>query len=79
MKRGELNNLSALWLGFESRDSSVGIATGYEFDDREVGVRLSVRSRIFTSPSRLHRPWGLPGLLSNGFLGFFSGGKAVGA
>jgi hypothetical protein len=34
----------------ESRDSSVGIATGYELEDREVGVRVPVGSRIFSSP-----------------------------
>jgi hypothetical protein len=33
-----------------SRDSVVGTATGYGLDDRGVGVRVPVRSRIF-SPS----------------------------
>jgi hypothetical protein len=33
-----------------SRDSVVGIAAGYGLDDRGVGVRVPVRSRIFTSP-----------------------------
>jgi hypothetical protein len=45
-----------------NRDSSVGIAAGYEMDDREVGVRVPVGSRIFTSPYRLDRLWGPPGL-----------------
>jgi hypothetical protein len=31
----------------ESRDSSVGIATGYGLDDRGVGVRVPVGSGIF--------------------------------
>jgi hypothetical protein len=35
-----------------SRDSSVGIATGYGLDDREVGVRVLVGSRIFSKSSR---------------------------
>jgi hypothetical protein len=35
-----------------SRDSSVGIATGYGLDDREVELRVPVGSRIFCSPSR---------------------------
>jgi hypothetical protein len=35
-----------------SRDSSVGIATGYGLDDRGVGVRVPVGSKIFTSPYR---------------------------
>jgi hypothetical protein len=34
----------------ESRDSAVGIATGYGLDDQEVGVRIPVGARIFTSP-----------------------------
>jgi hypothetical protein len=33
-----------------SRDSAVGIATGYGLDDRWVGVGVSVGSRIFSSP-----------------------------
>jgi hypothetical protein len=32
-----------------SSSSVVGIATVYELDDREIGVRVSVGSRIFTS------------------------------
>jgi hypothetical protein len=39
----------------ESRDSAVGIATGYGLDDREVGVRVPVGSRIFASPRRPDR------------------------
>jgi hypothetical protein len=35
---------------FSSRDSVVGIATGYGLDDRGVGVRIPVGSRIFSSP-----------------------------
>jgi hypothetical protein len=34
-----------------SRDSSVGIATGYELDHRGVGVRVPVGSRLFTTSS----------------------------
>jgi hypothetical protein len=33
-----------------NRDSVVGIATSYVLDDRVVGVRVPVGSRIFTSP-----------------------------
>jgi hypothetical protein len=33
-----------------SRDSVIGIATGYGLDDRGVGVRVPVESRIFSSP-----------------------------
>jgi hypothetical protein len=47
-----------------SRDSAVGIATGYELDDRGVGVRVPVGSRIFSSPRCRDRFWGPPSLLS---------------
>jgi hypothetical protein len=49
-----------------SRDSVVGIATGYGLDNRGVGVRIPARTRIFTSPRCPHRLWGLPSLLYNG-------------
>jgi hypothetical protein len=48
-----------------SRDSAVGIATAY-VDNRGVGVRVQVGSRIFTSPCRADRLWGPPSFLSNG-------------
>jgi hypothetical protein len=35
-----------------SRDSVVGITTSYGLDDRGVGVRIPVGSRIFTSSNR---------------------------
>jgi hypothetical protein len=35
-----------------SRDSVVGIATGYGLDDQGVGVRVPVGSRIFSTSSR---------------------------
>jgi hypothetical protein len=47
-----------------SRDNSVGIATGYGLDDRGVGVRVPVGSRIFSSPRRSDLLWGPPNLLS---------------
>jgi hypothetical protein len=37
---------------YVSRDSAVGVATGYGLDDSEVGVRVPVGSRIITSPRR---------------------------
>jgi hypothetical protein len=52
-----------------SRDSSVGIATGYRLDDRGVGFRVSVGSRIFSSSRSPHRFWGPPSLLFNGYRG----------
>jgi hypothetical protein len=51
------------------RDSVVGIATGYGLDDRGVGVRVPVGSRIFSSPRRSDRLWGPPSILSNGYRG----------
>jgi hypothetical protein len=51
-----------------SQDSAVGIATGYGLDDRGVGVRVPVGSRIFSSPRRpdqLPIQW-VPGAISLG-------------
>jgi hypothetical protein len=55
------------------------ISTGYGLDDREVGVRVPVGSRIITSPCRPDRLWGPPNLLYNGYRELFPGGKAAGA
>jgi hypothetical protein len=41
-----------------SRDSTVGISTGYGMEDRGVGVRVHVGSRIFSSPHCADRFWG---------------------
>jgi hypothetical protein len=57
-----------------SRDSVVGIATGYGLDERGVGVRVPVGSRIFSSPIRPDRLWGPPNLLFNGYRGLFPRG-----
>jgi hypothetical protein len=60
-----------------SRDSVVGIATGYGLDDRGFGVRVAVVPKIFSSPRRSDRLWGPPNLLSDGYWGSFLGGKAA--
>jgi hypothetical protein len=52
-----------------SRDSSVGIATGYGLDDRGVGVRVPTGSRIFSSPRRPNQFCCSPSLLSNEYRG----------
>jgi hypothetical protein len=44
-----------IWHFIRSRDSVVGIATSYGLDDRGVGVRVLVGSRIFSSPNRPDR------------------------
>jgi hypothetical protein len=62
------SNLESSYI-LKSRDSVVVIATGYGLDDRGVGVRVPVWSRIFSSPSRPDRPWGPPSLLSIGYRG----------
>jgi hypothetical protein len=54
-----------------SRGSVVGIATGYGLDDRGVGDRVPVGSRIFSSPRRPDRLRGPPRLLSDGYQGLF--------
>jgi hypothetical protein len=62
-----------------SRDSVVGIATGYRLDDRGVGVPVIVGSRIFSSPRPPGMLWRPLNLLSIGYRGFFPGGKVAGA
>jgi hypothetical protein len=51
-----------------------GKATGYGLDDRGVGVRVPVGSRIFSSPRGPVRLWSRPNLLSDGELGVLSPG-----
>jgi hypothetical protein len=53
------------------RDSLFGIATLYVLDDQGIGIRVSVRSRIFSSPRRPDRLWGPSNLLYNEYRGFF--------
>jgi hypothetical protein len=52
-----------------SRDSVVGIATGYGLDDRGVEVRVPVGSIIFCVPRHPDWFWGPPSLLSSGYPG----------
>jgi hypothetical protein len=68
-------SLKFLWLrSYKSRDSAVGIATGYWMDDRGIGVRVPVGSSIFNSLCRSDRLWGPPNLLSNAYPGALSPG-----
>jgi hypothetical protein len=54
-----------------SRESAVGIATGYGLGDGGVGVRVPVGSRILSSSRRPERLWGPPSLLSSGYRRLF--------
>jgi hypothetical protein len=55
-----ITNLPSPTIMYTRQDSSFGIATGYEVDDRGVGVRVPVGSRIFSSSDRF---WGTRNLL----------------
>jgi hypothetical protein len=65
-------NMIIFFHSMMSRDSAVGIATGYGPDDWEVGVRVPVGSRIITSPYRPDRLLRPPNRLSSGYRGLFS-------
>ncbi|PNF40175.1 hypothetical protein B7P43_G08265 [Cryptotermes secundus] len=39
-----------------SRDSAIGVATGYGLDDRVVGVRVPIELRIFPGREADHSP-----------------------
>jgi hypothetical protein len=69
----------SVFLKPRSRDSAVGIATGYGLDNGGVGIQVPVGSRIFSSSSCPDRLWGPPNLLSNGYQVLFPGGKAAGS
>jgi hypothetical protein len=64
-------------LGNGSWDSVAGMATGYGLDDRGVGVRVPVGSRIFSSPRSPGQLWGPHNLLSNEYRGLFPVGQGV--
>jgi hypothetical protein len=72
-------NLRNVYNYYRGRDTAVGIATAYGLNDREVGVRILVGSRIFTSSYRPDRLWDPPHHLYNGYWGLFPGSKAAGA
>jgi hypothetical protein len=63
-----------------SRDSSVGIATGYGLDDRMIGVQLAAGAENI--PLRHHDHTGCgahPASCPMGTEGSFPGGKSTGA
>jgi hypothetical protein len=57
-----------------SRDTVIGITTGYGLDDRWVRVRLPAGKIICSSPHRPDRLWGSPNLLSNRYWGLLPRG-----
>jgi hypothetical protein len=61
-----------------SRDSAVGIATGYGLDEWRVGIRVPVGSRMFIFPYLSDRFWGSLRLLSNWHQGILLGVKRPG-
>jgi hypothetical protein len=71
-----LLNLYFHCLCIVSRDGTVGIATGYELDGREIGVRVPVWHRFFTSPLGPDGFWGPPSLLPMNSGGSYCRGKA---
>jgi hypothetical protein len=60
-----------------SRDSAVAVATSYWLDDRGVGVRVPVGSKILTSPCYPNWLWVRPTSYLVGTGGSFPGGKAA--
>jgi hypothetical protein len=66
--------------GFESRDSSVGIAAGYGLDDRMIGVRFPTGSGNFSLRSYVQTGYGSHlASYPMGTGGSFPVGKAAGA
>jgi hypothetical protein len=64
----------------KSRDSSVGIATGYGLDDRGSRVRLPAGAGNFSLRHRIQNGSGAhPASYPMGTRGFFPGSKAAGA
>jgi hypothetical protein len=59
-------NLSLYLISDGSKDSVVGIATGYGLGDRGIRVRFPLGSRIFFSPSRPDRLWYPPNTFAEG-------------
>jgi hypothetical protein len=52
--------------GFDrSRESTIGIATGYELDGRRVEVLVPVGTSFFSSPHHPDRFWSLPSIIFN--------------
>jgi hypothetical protein len=66
--------LSVIYLHSRSRDSAVGIETGYGLDGQGVGVRILAGGRFFSSLRHPDRFLGPTSLLPNGYRGLFPRG-----
>jgi hypothetical protein len=75
----DLNNIEAVLYPNGSRDSAVGIATGYGLDDQGVGVRVPVGPRFFSSYAVQTGSGAYPASYPVGTRGSFLGNKAAGA
>jgi hypothetical protein len=64
-----------IMITWRNRDSAVGMETGYGLDDREVGIRIPVRSKIFSSLRLPDRFWAHPTFYPMGTDSFFPGVK----
>jgi hypothetical protein len=53
----------------KSRDSAVGMATGYGLDDQGFGIRVPVEAKTVIPQRRPDRLWGPSSLISNGYKG----------
>jgi hypothetical protein len=63
---------------YRSRDSSVGIATGYRLDDRMIGVRFTAGAGNFSLLRRVQTGSGAhPASYPMGTWGYFPEGKAA--
>jgi hypothetical protein len=72
-----LNYKRSLWI--RSWDCVVGIATSYELNYRDFGVRVDVGSKMFYSPEGPDQLWDPPSLLYKGYRGLYPRGIAAGA
>jgi hypothetical protein len=54
--RSNIRSVNQRTFSLQSRDSDIGIATGYGLNYQWVRVRILVRARIFTSSCRPDRP-----------------------
>jgi hypothetical protein len=69
-----VNNNFFTSVKYMSRNSAVGMVSGYGLDDRCIGVRVLVEVRFFSSPRHPDLFWGPLSHLSNEYPGLFPRG-----